>query len=307
MKDGVIVINTARGKLIDEAALAEALQSGKVRTAALDVYSVEPPANNPLIGLPNVLHTPHLGASTMEAQRDVATQIVDQVMDALRGTDFRNTVNMPFPAGPDFAETRPYMDLAEKLGILHACLAPAPIRRVELEVRGANTDRLVRPVAAALLKGILTKSFSDPVNYINAPILAEEHGITISQTKGMGPNDYPNLISARVYWNEGQRLLAGVLFGDGTPRIVQVDDYHLEANPEGVILIMQNRDVPGVIGQVGTVMATYNINIGEWRMGRHQPGGEALSFINLDSEPPNPVLQALEKVPAVTHVTLVNL
>jgi D-3-phosphoglycerate dehydrogenase / 2-oxoglutarate reductase len=307
MKDGVIVINTARGKLIDEAALAEALQSGKVRTAALDVYSVEPPANNPLIGLPNVLHTPHLGASTMEAQRDVATQIVDQVMDALRGTDFRNTVNMPFPAGPDFAETRPYMDLAEKLGVLHACLAPAPIRRVELEVRGANIDRLVRPVAAALLKGILTKSFSDPVNYINAPILAEEHGITISQTKGMGPNDYPNLISARVYWNEGQRLLAGVLFGDGTPRIVQVDDYHLEANPEGVILIMQNRDVPGVIGQVGTVMATYNINIGEWRMGRHQPGGEALSFINLDSEPPTPVLQALEKVPAVTNVTLVNL
>jgi D-3-phosphoglycerate dehydrogenase len=215
---------------------------------------------------------------------------------------------MPVPAGPDFAETRPYMDLAEKLGILHACLAPAPIRRVELEVRGESVDRLVRPVAAALLKGILTKSFSDdPVNYINAPVLAEEHGITISQAKGMGPHDYPNLLSARVYWNEGQRLLAGVLFGDATPRIVQVDDYHLEANPDGVILIMQNRDVPGVIGQVGTVLATYNINIGEWRMGRHQPGGEALSFINLDSEPPTPVLQALEKVPAVTYVTLVNL
>jgi D-3-phosphoglycerate dehydrogenase len=307
MKDGVSIINCARGKLLDEAALAEALQSGKVAGAAVDVYSVEPPKDNPLIGLPNVLHTPHLGASTKEAQRDVATQIVDQLLDALRGIDFRNTINMPFAAGPDFMTTQPYMDLAEKLGVLQAALAPAPVRRVEVEVRGDMVDRLVRPVAAALLKGLLEYSLADYVNYINAPVLAEENGITISQTKGITLVDYPNLISCQVYWEGGQRLIAGVLFGGKRPRVIQVDDYHLDANPQGIVLVMQNQDVSGVIGQVGTILAAYNVNIGEWRMGRHSPGGEAMSFINLDSELPPSVLDALEKISAVTHVNLVNL
>jgi D-3-phosphoglycerate dehydrogenase len=307
MKDGVIIINSARGKLIDEAALAEGLKSGKVAAAAVDVYSAEPPQDNPLIGLPNVLHTPHLGASTLEAQRDVATQIVDQVLDALRGTDFRNTINMPFAAGPDFATTQPYMRLAEKLGILQAALAAGPVRKVEVEVRGEMVDRLVRPVAAALLKGLLEYSLADQVNYINAPVLAEENGISISQAKGISLVDYPNLISCQVYWEGGQRLMAGVLFAGKRPCVVQVDSYHLDANPQGVVLVMQNQDVPGVIGQVGTILAAYNVNIGEWRMGRHAPGSEAMSFINLDSELPPAVLEALEKIPAVTQVKLVNL
>lgn len=307
MKPGAILINSARGKLVDEQALAEALKSNHLKAAAVDVYSKEPPVDNPLIGLPNVLHTPHLGASTVEAQRDVATQIVDQVLDALRGTDFRNTINMPFHAGPDFATTQPYMTLAEKLGILHAAMATGPIRRVELELRGEMADRLVRPVAAALLKGMLEKSLSDPINYINAPILAEEHGISISQTRGLNVADYPNLISCRVFWDDGQRLLAGVLFGGSQPRIVQVDNYFLDANPQGIVLILQNQDVPGVIGQIGTIMATFQVNIGEWRMGRHRPGGEALSFINLDQTPPAEALQAVAQVPAVTQVKLISL
>jgi D-3-phosphoglycerate dehydrogenase len=307
MKEGVIIINSARGKLIEEEAQAEGLKSGKVAAAAVDVYSTEPPQDNPLIGLPNVLHTPPLGASTKEAQRDVATQIVDQVLEALRGTDFRNTINMPFAAGPDFATTQPYMALAEKLGILQAGLAVGPVRRVEVEVRGDMVDRLVRPVAAALLKGLLEFSLADQVNYINAPVLAEENGISISQTKGISLVDYPNLISCQVYWEGGQRLIAGVLFGGKTPRVIQVDDYYLDANPQGVVLVMQNQDVPGVIGQVGTILAAYNVNIGEWRMGRHSPGGEAMSFINLDSELPASVLEALEKIPAVTQVKMVNL
>jgi D-3-phosphoglycerate dehydrogenase len=308
MKEGVVIVNSARGKLIDEEALAAALKSGKVKAAALDVYSSEPPgADNPLIGLANVLHTPHLGASTVEAQRDVATQIVDQVLDALRGVDFRNAVNMPFQAGPDFAATRPYMQLAEKLGLLHAHLAGGPIRRVEIEVRGETVDELVRPIAAGLLKGMLEKSFSESVNYINAPVLAEENGISLSQTKGTNLVDYPNLISCRVFWNGGQRLLAGVLFAGSKPRIVRVDDSTLEAKPEGNVLVMQNRDVPGVIGQVGTILAAYEVNIGEWRMGRDKPGGKALSFINLDSQPPQAVIDALERIPAITQVKLITL
>ncbi|MFO7539581.1 MAG: phosphoglycerate dehydrogenase [Chloroflexota bacterium] len=308
MKDGVVLINCARGKLIDEDALLEALQKGKVKMAALDVYSSEPPLDNPLIGLPNVLHTPHLGASSIEAQRDVATQIVEQVVDALHGADFRNTINMPFQVS-NFNEIRPYLDLSEKLGALHTGLADTPIQQVEIEVHGAAVSDLVRAVAAATLKGILqaTRQQQGPLNYINAPLLAEEAGIKVTQTVGQAPVDYPNLISCRVRWADGERLLGGVLFGGSEPRLVRVDHYTLEARPEGVLLIMQNRDVPGVIGQIGTILAAYEVNIGEWRMGRDAPGGEALSVINLDSEPQPAVLDALERITAVTQAKLVVL
>jgi D-3-phosphoglycerate dehydrogenase len=307
MKPGAILINVARGKLIDEDALADALKSGHLKAAALDVFVEEPPLDSPLIGLPNVLHTPHLGASSIEAQKDVATQIADQVLNALRGTDFRNTINMPFHAGPDFATTRPYLDLAEKLGIFQWAMAPAPIRRIQVEVRGDMVDRLVRPVASALLKGILEKSLSDPVNYINAPVLAEEHDISITQSVGLTLTDYPNLISCLVHWDGGQRLVAGVLFGSSGPRIVQVDNFQLDANPSGLVLILENQNVPGILGQVGTILAAHNVNIGEWRMGRRSPGGEALSFINLDDELSPEVLESLTLIPAVTNARLLSL
>ena len=308
MKDGVVIVNCARGQLIDETALANALESGKVRAAAVDVYEGEPPGtNNPLVGHPLVLHTPHLGASTFEAQRDVATQIVDQVLDALRETDFRNAVNMPFRAGPDFSDIWPYMALAEKLGVLQAALASGPIRRVEVEIRGDMADRLIRPVAAAMLKGLLEKALPDHINYINAPVLAADHGIAVSQTKGMSLVDYPNLISCRVFWDEGQRLLGGVLFGGVQPRLIQVDAYHLDVNPQGILLVLRNQDVPGVIGRVGTILATDKVNIGEWRMGRHEPGGEALSFISLDNSPSDEALAALKDVEAVIALQMVTL
>ncbi len=307
MKDGVIILNVARGKMIDEQALADALQSGKVKAAGIDVYRQEPPLDNPLLGLPNVVHTPHLGASTVEAQRAVATQIVDQVLDALRGVDFRHALNMPFQAGPGFTAIRPYMTLAEKLGQLHAQLADGRIQQVEIEIQGDDVDDLVKPIAAGVLKGILKETTDAPVNTINAPVLAEEMGIATSQTKGISSIDYHNLVICRVQWAGGSRLLAGVLIGGSEPRLVQVDDYRLEARPEGCILMMQNQDVPGVIGQVGTILSAYKVNIGEWRMGRDKPGGEALSFLNLDSHPPQEVVTALEKITAVTQVKLVSL
>lgn len=307
MKRGVRIINASRGKLIDETAIAQALTDGHIAGAAVDVYSTEPPQDNPLIGLPNVLHTPHLGASTYEAQHAVATEIVDQVLQALRGEDYRNALNMPIPGGAELAGARPYVALAEKMGILHGALAHNTIEGVEIEVSGADVDHLVRPVAAALLKGLLQWSGDESINYINAPLIADERGISVSQTKGVSSIDYPNLISCRVHWSGGKRTLAGVLFGGSEPRIVQVDNYQLDANPKGHVLVLQNRDVPGVIGQVGTILAAYDVNIGEWRMGRETPGGEALSFINLDNEPPPPVLQALEKISAITQVRLVKL
>lgn len=308
MKDGAVLINAARGKLVDETELADALKSGKLAAAAVDVYSSEPPpADHPLIGLPNVVHVPHLGASTREAERDVGIQIVGQVVSALRGTDFTYAVNMPFEIEGDFAGVRPYLELAETIGRLHAGLADKPIQRLEIEVHGDVVGGLVRAIGAGLLKGVIETSSAVPVNYINAPTLANERGITTTQTVGLNNLDYPNLVACRAIWDGGRRLLAGVLFGGSEPRVVQVDDYRLEARPEGIVLIMQNLDVPGVIGQVGTLLASHSVNIGEWRLGRVAPGGEALSFINLDSEPTEAVLHELAGIQAVTQAKVVKL
>ncbi len=247
MKDGVIIINVARGKLIDDNALADALITGKVKAAAIDVYRQEPPkVDNPLLGLPNVLHTPHLGASTTESQHTVATQIADQILAALRGTDFANAINMPFQIsqGESFNDIRPFMELGEKLGVLHAGLTNNPILRLEVEVRGDEASHLVRAFAAAILKGLLRNAVDVPINYINAPILAEERGITVDQVQGINSLDYPNLITCRVTWSGGERTLSGVLFGGSEPRIVQLDQYQLEARPEGIVLIFKKSGHP---------------------------------------------------------------
>ncbi len=308
MKDGVVIINAARGTLIEESALAEALTSGKVRAAGIDVYRSEPPSpDNPLIGLPNVVHTPHLGASTAEAQRDVSAQIGEQILDALRGTDVRNPVNLPFEAGPDFATAMPYMALADKLGILQFHMAPAPIRRVEIEVKGDVAEKLTRPIAAALLAGLLRNHLAGDINYVNAPLLAQQHGITVSQAKGVAAADYTNLVSCRVHWEDGSRAMAGVLFGGSEPRLVQVSHYHMDVDPSGLLLIMLNKDVPGVIGMVGTTLGKFGVNIAEWRLGRSEPGTEALSFINLDAEPPEEALAALRSEAAIVKLLLLRL
>lgn len=307
MKNEVILVNVARGKLINEADLAEAVKKGKVKSAAVDVYSQEPPQNNPLIGLPNVIHTPHLGASTKEAQRAVAGLIIEQVLAALRGEGYQNAVNLPLSEGVKFEETRPYMQLAEKIGKLQFHLADKPIKKVEIEVSGSEVENLIRPIAAGILKGMLEDSYSDTINYINAPILADEKGIVITQAKGLQTIDYSNKVTCKVYWRDGERSIGGVLFANGEPRIVQVDKYRIEAKPEGNMLILANKDVPGVVGQIGTLLAAYEVNIGEWRMGRHSPGSEALSFINLDNAPPPAALDALERIKAVTQVNLISL
>lgn len=308
MKDGVIIVNVARGALIDEAALAAALRTGKVKAAAVDVYRTEPPEQgHPLIGLPNVVHTPHLGASTAEAQRDVSAQIADQVIEALRGRDIRNAVNLPFEPGPDFAAAMPYMGLADKMGRLHFHMAENPIRRVEVEVRGDVVERLARPIAAALLAGILRDHLAGDINYVNAPVLAEQRGIAISQVKGVAAVDYTNLISCRVHWDGGSRVMAGVLFGGSEPRLVQVSDYRLDVDPTGLLLIMLSKDVPGVMGMVGTTLGRFGVNIGGWRMGRNEAGTEELSFINLDSEPDQEALDALRAESSIMKLMLLRL
>ena len=307
VKPGVRLVNCARAELIDEAALAEALRSGRVAGAALDVFGHEPPAGSPLLHLPNVVLTPHLGASTREAQRDVSIQVARQVLDALRGDGYRNVVNLPFVSGDDFSRTRPYLDLAERLGALQAELAGPGLEGVEVEVKGPEVAGLVKAIAVALLKGLLGQSRDTAVNYVNAPALAAARNLRVTQARGLETADYANLISCRVSWSGGQRLVAGTLFGGVESRMVQLDQFRMDARPQGQVLIMFSRDVPGVIGIVGTLLFHYGVNIAEWRLGRDQPGGTALSFINLDSRVPPDGLVALRALPQVIDVRSVAL
>lgn len=315
VKPGAILINAARGGLIDEAAVARSLDDGNLRAFATDVYSSEPPpADHPLVGHPAVTHTPHLGASTVEAQRDVALQVVEQVLAALRGEPISGSINVASSGGGDSDLIAPFVTLAEKIGKLQMAMADGPIASVEIEVQSANADEVIRPVAAGLLKGLLDSVVAGRVNFVNAPLLAEERGIKISRSVSVGDGDYQNMLSCRVRWAseeeseaDEERVVSGAVFGHEHPRIVQISSYAFEADPNGTVLLMLNNDVPGVIGEVGTVLGQHSVNIAEWRLGRDEERHEALSFINLDSEPSPDALAALRLLPAVTKATLVEL
>lgn len=315
VKPGAILINAARGGLVDETAIAKALDEGNLRAFATDVYSSEPPpADHPLVSHPAVTHTPHLGASTVEAQRDVALQVVEQVLAALRGDPVSGSINVASTGGSDGEIIAPFVSLAEKIGKLQMAMADGPIASVEIEVQAPNADEIIRPAAAGLLKGLLDSVVAGRVNFVNAPLLAEERGIKISRSVSVGDGDYQNMLSCRVRWaNEEEseadeeRTVSGAVFGHTHPRIVQISSYAFEADPNGTVLLMLNNDVPGVIGEVGTVLGQHEVNIAEWRLGRDSDRQEALSFINLDSEPSNDAIAALQLLPAVTKTTIVEL
>lgn len=310
MKNGVRLINCARGGIIDEQAVYDSLVSGKVAGAAMDVFTTEPPNTDllkRLLALGNVVASPHLGANTVEAQRDVAEQIVQQVLDGLRGINYRNVVNLPFPEGVDYRTIAPYMTLAEKIGSLQMQLIRGRIGRVELEFRGEEVESSVKPLTVALLKGMLYPILSDAVNYVNAPRLAKERGIVVSQTRHPAAEDYSNVILCRVVSTKETRLMGGALFLRNQPRIVLLDEYRLDALPVGRALVMTNRDVPGVIGRVGTMLGENGINIAEWRMARNAPGDVAVSFINIDSPVGEEVMSRLRTWPTILDVRQVSL
>lgn len=308
MKSGVRIINAARGALIDEAALVDGLKSGKVAGAALDVFAEEPLGlNSSLRQLDNVIMTPHLAASTVEAQQDVGTQIVEQMIDALRGRDFRNAINMPIVDAQVLQQLHPFLILAEKVGSLQTQLAPDAIQRVEVEIKGEELNGQIKPITVAILKGLLEPVLHQTVNYINAPHLARQRGIAISQTSGLPTANYPNLIICQVVWDGGSRTIAATLFSNDEPRLVQIDEYHFDVRPEGQILVMGNHDCPGFIGRVGTVLGEHSINIAAWRYGRTQPYGMALSFIRVDSDVSDDVMRSLLDFEPVVWIKKVRL
>jgi len=302
VKEGAFLVNCARGGLVDEAAVAEALASGRLAGAAFDVFEGEPPAaDHPLLGHDRVVLTPHLGASTVEAQRDVSAQIVDQVLAALRDEDVRNAVNLPFVAAGGLSEIRPWLDLAERLGRLAVALAPGRIESVEVEARGPEVAPHAEPLSVAILKGVLEPILGERVTYVNAPRIAADRGIAVARSRLASAAEYANLLGCRIVSGAEARAVAGTLFHD-RPRAVEIDGYHLDALPAGSVLLVWNRDVPGVIGRVGTMLGNAGVNIAEWRLGRTAPGETALAFINLDQPAPDDVLAGLRVIEGVHGV-----
>ena len=310
MKDGVRLINCARGGILDEKALLEGLAAGKIAGVAVDVYSKEPPKSDllqQLLARDEVVSTPHLGANTLEAQRDVAVQVVQQVIEALRGENLRNVVNLPFADDVDYRSLAPYMMLAEKIGSLQMQMTRGRISRVEVEFRGEDVEAHGKPLTVALLKGLLAPILSEDVNYVNAPVLADERGIHVTQTRHPAAEDYSNVILCRAISSKETRLIGGALFLHQQPRIVLLDDYRLDALPSGPALILSNRDTPGVIGKVGTLLGEKGINIAEWQMGRNIQGGMAVSFINIDTPASEDVLKELRALSPILDVRQVTL
>ena len=283
MKDGVRILNCARGGIIDEDALQRALESGKVAGAALDVFEDEPAEDHPLLKLENVIATPHLGATTVEAQHGVAVQIARQVVDALRGRPVQNALNMPAISADVLELIRPYVDLAEKLGQFFVQIAQGAISRVNVTYHGEMNDHDVRPITAALLRGILQPILNRPVNYVSAPMIAQERGINLIESKSTASADFANLITLQSTVGEEDLEVVGTLFGHKEPRIVRINSYHLDAVPDGHMLIVRNSDAPGVIRHISTILADHQINIANMNVGRDAPGGEAVTVVNIDT------------------------
>lgn len=307
MKDGVFLVNCARGGLVDEAALADALRSGKVAGAALDVFEAEPPTGSPLLAFDNVIATPHVGATTQEAQTKVAVQIAEQVRDALAGGPPRNAINAP-AVEPELLEILgPYIELAERLGRCVVQLAEDRIERLTVTYRGEMTAHDVTPLTTALLKGVLEHALETPVNYVNAPVLAAERGIEVDVVQSSETTDFANLITVEAATRSGTTSVSGSLFGRRQLRIVRIDDYHVDVVPRGHFLITRHLDRPGVIAHVSGLLAELKVNIGGMTCGRDKPGGNALLVIGTD-EPVEPGLVAsVEESPLVRRAQVISL
>ena len=282
MKDGVILVNCARGGVYEEQALATALELGKVGGAAVDVYVDEPPPpDHPLLNVKNIILSPHIGANTIEAQDRVAVQTAEMVVEALRGSIFVSAVNLPFEGLSD-ADAAPMIQLAEKLGLFAAQVISGPVNRAAIELWGIE-ERLTKILSVASLKGLLSPFVAESVNFVNAESVAENRGIAISSTTHPTPHDYTNLITFRASSPEEEVCISGTLFSEKNQRIVSVNSFRVEFKPEGHIIYLINKDVPGVVGKVGTLLGDREINIAEYNLARNASGGKAMAVITIDS------------------------
>ena len=306
MRPGVLIINAARGGIIDEAALLRALNAERVGGAAMDVFDKEPPsADDPLIQHERVICTPHLGASTEQAQVNVAIAVAEQVRDYLVDGIVGTALNVPSISKELYAQIRPYLELGEKLGRFQGQLCPGSIDRIEIVYSGDAAGLEVSPITVSILKGIL-ESLTDEVNLVNAPLIAKQHGIEVIESKVSWSRDFASSISTRVV-GCGNRCIVGAVFHGDQPRIVRIDDFMLEAIPKGATLFIQNQDQPGVVGSVGTVLGEGGINISRMQLALIPERSIAAMLVNIDRAPDEAVMEQLRNLPHLDSAQLVEL
>lgn len=307
MKKGVRIINCARGGIIDEQALLKGLQSGKVAGCALDVFEQEPAVDSPLLKLDNVIATPHIGASTEEAQVNVAIDIAREICDGLMGRGMCNAVNAPCLSPEVAALIKPYVTLAEKMGSLQSQLARGHITGLKIEYRGGIASYDTAPITVACVKGTLQPFMGETVNYVNACVLAKDRGIVIAETKTEEKENFANLISLETKTDKGASIIWGTVFGKSDVRIVKIDKYYVEVHPSGYMLVIRNKDLPGIVGQICNILGQNKINIAEMTFGREKPGGQAITLLNIDSIVPEKVLHKIKNTKNIFDAKLIKL
>ncbi|MGA1874827.1 MAG: phosphoglycerate dehydrogenase [bacterium] len=308
MKNGVRLINCARGGLVDEQTLAEALKSGKVAGAALDVFDTEPPSpQNPLLELPNVICTPHLGASTEEAQENVALAIAEQIIDYLRNGTIRNAVNTPSIPQEVLSSIKPYVSLAEGMGSLLSQISDGRMEKYTISYQGEVLHYNVSPITVAALMGLLKPILQETVNYVNAPILAKEREINVEEIRETATGNFSNLITLTLTTDQGVNTVSGTLFGQSNARIVEINGFPVEVQLTEKMLVFSNIDKPGVIGDIGGLLGQSGINISGMQFGREKPGGRAISILNIDNHVDQDMLDKFKELPNVVSVKLVSL
>ena len=297
-RKGVRIINCARGGLIDEAALKAGLDSGHIAGAALDVFVEEPATRSPLFGTPGFVSTPHLGASTTEAQVNVAIQVAEQMADFLVSGGVTNALNMPSLSAEEAPKLKPYMTLAEKLGALVGQLSTGAVSAISVETEGAAALLNQKPISSAVLAGFLGTQTAT-VNMVNAPLLAKDRGITVREVRTEQEGDYHTLLRIAVTTADGDRSVAGTLFGDREPRLVELFGIKVEADLAGPMLYVVNDDAPGFIGRLGTLLGEANVNIGTFHLGRRAAGGEAVLLLSVDEPVTAELLARVKALPGV--------
>jgi D-3-phosphoglycerate dehydrogenase len=307
MKKGVRIINCARGGIIDSQALYEALKSGHVKSAAIDVFEKEPCTESPLFELENVVVTPHLAASTEEAQIKIAHELSGMVVDFFQKGVIRNTVNMPSMDFETYKKQKPYLDLAEKMGSFQGQIIEGGIKGINIEYAGEISGFNTSVLTLSYLKGLLTPILDIKVNFVNAQVLARERKIKVKETKSSESEDYTSLITANVKTDKGELNVSATLFAHQQPRIVNIKGLDIDIIPQGHMILLENTDRPGVIGKIGTTLGSNNINIARMQVGRKASGGEAITIVNVDGCPSKETLGEISRIDGIKKVKLVQL
>ncbi len=307
MKDGVMVINCARGGIIHEPALYDAIKSGKVGGAALDVFATEPPGDHPLLTLDQVIATPHLGASTKEAQTNVAVAAANQIIAYLLHDTIINAVNVPSVTGEVLKQLKPFLYLAEKMGIMQGQLTKGGIKSVDIEYIGQFPDLDLKPITITAIKGLLSQFVQHEVNSVNAISFANGLGIKISESTSKEAGNFLNLIRITLVSDEQTNILEGTIFGKDDARIVRINKFRLEVIPEGHLALIHNVDKPGSIGSMGVTLGKHSINIARMTVGREDEGDRNIIFLSTDTPVPPEVIKEIESLPLVISMTTFNL